>query len=108
MPSTLESFGIVQLEAMACGRPVVVSRLPGARGVSLDGVHGVHVEPGDLDDLVRGLHALLDAGPDARRRMGEAARAHVAERYTWARCAELLEAAYADTVAEFTRRSRRR
>jgi glycosyltransferase involved in cell wall biosynthesis len=94
MPSTLESFGIVQLEAMACGLPVVISRLPGARDVSRDGEHGVHVTPGDLDDLVRGLRRLVDAGPDARRAMGEAARQHVAANYTWARCAEQLEAAY--------------
>ncbi len=60
--------------------------------MSRDGEHGVHVAPGDLDDLVRGVRALVDAGPDGRRRMGEAARAHVVEHYTWARCAELLEA----------------
>jgi glycosyltransferase involved in cell wall biosynthesis len=94
MPSTLESFGIVQLEAMASGLPVVVSDLPGAREVSRDGVHGVHVSPGDADDLVRGLRAIVDAGLDGRRRMGELARAHVAERYTWARGAELLEGIY--------------
>ena len=92
MPSTLESFGIVQLEAMACGLPVVISDLPGARGVSRDGEHGIHVVPGDLDDLVRGCARCVDAGPDGRRRMGEQARAHVVERYSWARCAELLEA----------------
>jgi glycosyltransferase involved in cell wall biosynthesis len=92
MPSTLESFGIVQLEAMATGLPVVISDLPGARGVSRDGVHGVHVAPGDLDDLVRGLRTVMDA--DRRREMGRRAREHVIERYTWARCAELLERAY--------------
>jgi glycosyltransferase involved in cell wall biosynthesis len=103
MPSTLESFGIVQLEAMACGLPVVISRLPGAQGVSRDGEHGFHVAPGDLDDLVRGLRAVLAAGPDGRRTMGEAARAHVVERYTWARCAELLEDAYRGAVLDARR-----
>jgi glycosyltransferase involved in cell wall biosynthesis len=98
MPSTLESFGIVQLEAMACGLPVVISDLPGARGVSRDGEHGVHVAPGDLDDLARGMRALVDSGPEGRRRMGEAARAHVVEHYAWSRCAELLEAAYEAVV----------
>ena len=73
MPSTLESFGIVQLEAMATGLPVVIADLPGARGVSRDGEHGVHVAPGDLDDLERGVRALVDAGagrppPDGRGR----------------------------------------
>jgi glycosyltransferase involved in cell wall biosynthesis len=98
MPSTLESFGIVQLEAMASGLPVVITDLPGARGVSCDGVHGVHVAPGELDDLVRGLRALADAGPDERRRMGERGRAHVTEHYTWARGAKLLERVYEDIV----------
>jgi glycosyltransferase involved in cell wall biosynthesis len=98
MPSTLESFGIVQLEAMACGLPVVIADLPGAREVSRDGEHGVHVAPGDRDELVRGLRALVDACPDGRRRMGELAREHVVQRYTWARGAELLEAVYRDVV----------
>ena len=98
MPSTLESFGIVQLEAMASGLPVVIADLPGARCVSRDGEHGVHVAPGDVDDLERGVRALIDAGPDGRRRMGEQARAHVVEHYSWTRCAELLEAVYAEIV----------
>jgi glycosyltransferase involved in cell wall biosynthesis len=98
MPSTLESFGIAQLEAMASGLPVVISDLPGSREVSRDGEHGVHVRPDDADDLVRGLRAIDDAGPDGRGRMGEQARAHVAERYTWARGAELLEDVYRGLV----------
>jgi glycosyltransferase involved in cell wall biosynthesis len=98
MPSTLESFGIVQLEAMASGLPVVIADLPGARGVSRDGEHGVHVAPGDVDDLERGIRALVDAGPDGRRRMGEQARAHVVDRYAWARGAELLEAVYREVA----------
>jgi glycosyltransferase involved in cell wall biosynthesis len=98
MPSTLESFGIVQLEAMACGRPVVISRLAGARGVSTDRVHGIHVTPGDLDDLVRGVRELIDAGPRGRRELGAAAREHVVTNYSWARCAELLEAIYAEVT----------
>jgi glycosyltransferase involved in cell wall biosynthesis len=99
MPSTLESFGIVQLEAMACALPVVISRLPGARGVSRDGVHGVHVAPGDVDDIVRGLRAVIDAGPEGRARMGQAAREHVVAHYAWERCGELLEAAYSDALS---------
>ena len=99
MPSTLESFGIVQLEAMATGLPVVVSGLPGARDVSRDGVHGVHVDSRTtVDDLVRGLRAMVDAGDDGRRRMGERARAHVTAHYTWARGAQLLETVYRKVV----------
>jgi glycosyltransferase involved in cell wall biosynthesis len=98
MPSTLESFGIVQLEAMASGLPVVITDLPGARGVSRDGVHGVHAAPDDRDDLVRGLRTLVDAGVAGRRAMGERAREHVTEHYTWARSAELLERVYEGLV----------
>jgi glycosyltransferase involved in cell wall biosynthesis len=98
MPSTLESFGIVQLEAMACGLPVVIADVAGARGVSRDGVHGVHVVPGDLDDLTRALRGLVDAGPARRRQMGEAAHTHVVAHYSWGRCAELLEDAYRAAV----------
>ena len=83
---------------MATGLPVVIADLPGARGVSRDGEHGVHVAPGDVDDLERGVRALVDAGADGRHRMGDAARAHVVEHYTWARCAELLEAVYEEVV----------
>jgi glycosyltransferase involved in cell wall biosynthesis len=98
MPSTLESFGIVQLEAMACGLPVVVSDLPGARGVSRDGLHGAHVTPADPDALTHALRGLVDAGPERRREIGAAAREHVAAHYSWGRCAELLEAAYQDAI----------
>jgi glycosyltransferase involved in cell wall biosynthesis len=94
MPSTLESFGIVQLEAMASGLPVVIADLPGAREVSRDGEHGVHVAPDDLDDLVRGVRAMIDAGAEGRHALGDTARAHVAARYSWAHSAELLEAVY--------------
>jgi glycosyltransferase involved in cell wall biosynthesis len=94
MPSTLESFGIVQLEAMASGLPVVISRLPGARDVSRDGVHGAHVDPGDVEDLTRGIRSMVDVGREGRERIGEQARAHVREQYTWASGAERLEAVY--------------
>ena len=98
LPSLAEGVSNTILEAMASGLPVVIADLPGARGVSRDGDHGVHVAPGDLDDLVRGVRALVDAGRDGRRRKGEAARAHVVEHYAWARCAELLEAVYEEIV----------
>ncbi|MDI7275270.1 MAG: glycosyltransferase family 4 protein [Anaerolineae bacterium] len=64
-----ESFGIVLLEAMATGRPVVASSIPGYRTVLTHGREGLLVEPGDPESLAEALVRLLE-DPDLRQRMG--------------------------------------
>jgi len=77
-----EAFGIVQLEAMACGRPVVNTRLDSAvPHVSLDGLTGLTVPPGDPKALATALSALLD-DPARRAAMGAAARRRVHEEFS--------------------------
>jgi glycosyltransferase involved in cell wall biosynthesis len=72
-----EAFGIVQLEAMACRKPVINTRLPTAvPGVSLDGVTGFTVPPADPDALAAALNRLLRNG-DLRSTFGGAARKRV-------------------------------
>jgi phosphatidylinositol alpha-mannosyltransferase len=75
-----ESFGLVLLEAMAAGVPVVASAIRGyAELVPADG--GLLVPPGDATALAAALRALL-SDPGGRERMGEAGRRHAA-RYDW-------------------------
>jgi glycosyltransferase involved in cell wall biosynthesis len=69
-----EAFGVVQIEAMAAGRPVVSTRLPtGVPWVNQDGISGLVVTPGDPVALGDALRRLLDDA-SLRRRLGEGAR----------------------------------
>jgi glycosyltransferase involved in cell wall biosynthesis len=88
-----EPFGIVPLEAMACGRPLVGSAVGGLLDTVVDGRTGLLVPPRDTAALAQALRDLL-ADPDARRRMGLAARARAEARYGWDRVAEQVEGAY--------------
>jgi len=62
MPGRGEGFGIVYLEAMACGVPVVASSADASREAVRDGQLGVVVDPGDASDLKQGVCRALDAG----------------------------------------------
>jgi D-inositol-3-phosphate glycosyltransferase len=90
-----EPFGIVPLEAMACGVPVVASAVGGLTDTVVDGVTGVLVAPRRPDDLAVALTALL-ADPDRRRALGAAGADRARLRYRWSRVA-------ADTAAVYRR-----
>jgi glycosyltransferase involved in cell wall biosynthesis len=92
-----ELLGLVVLEAMASGTPVVASRLGGLPEVVQHGVTGFLVEPGNVDELRERLAQLLH-DPGLAARMGANARELVMERFTWRACAERCLAAYAELL----------
>ena len=83
-----EGFGMVAAEAMACGVPVVASRIAAIPEVVLDGETGLLAEPGDPVDLASKLRLLLQ-DPGQRRRLGNAGTKH-AQQYRWDRLAQGL------------------
>jgi phosphatidylinositol alpha-mannosyltransferase len=98
-----ESFGIVLLEAMAAGRPLVASDIPGYRALVRDGLEGLLVPPGDPAALADALVAVL-GDPERAGRMGEAGRARAA-RYDWSRIAGEVEEVYRAALAAATGRA---
>jgi phosphatidylinositol alpha-mannosyltransferase len=85
-----ESFGIVLLEAMAAGAPIVASDIPGYRDVVAHGRDGLLVQPQDADALAEGIGRLLN-NPDLRAGMRDAGQTK-ARRYDWPRVAgEVLD-----------------
>ena len=85
-------------EAMALGVPVIASDIGGARHIINDGVTGIIVRPGQADDLVSALRALLDDRGTARA-MADRAREEVARRFSIGRLADQTLDAYAAALA---------
>jgi glycosyltransferase involved in cell wall biosynthesis len=85
----LESFGLVPLESMACGTPVVGIREGGVRETVVDGITGLLADR-DEGEFAQAVATLVDDS-SLRERYGRQGREHVAERWTWDRSVASLE-----------------
>lgn len=83
-----EGFGMVFIEAGACGKPVLGGRAGGVPSAVEDGVTGVLVDGDDAEDVYRGIVGLLDR-PDLARDMGASGLARARERFSWERVAAI-------------------
>lgn len=88
-----EAFGLVLLEAMACGKPVVASNLPGVRSVFKNGKQGFAVRPDDVGDLAEKI-AMILTNEELKKRLGGAARALAEKRYSWQQAGQKLNEVY--------------
>ena len=99
MPSLYESFGMVALEAMACGTPVVASQVGGLAYLVRDGETGYLVPDRDPAELADRLSRLL-SNPQLRAQMGAQAVLH-ARTYAWPDITRKVIGLYADAVRMF-------
>jgi D-inositol-3-phosphate glycosyltransferase len=103
-PSHSESFGLVALEAQACGTPVIAARVGGLRTVVLDDESGYLVNGHNPADYARVLRRLVDS-PGLTRRLGEGAVRHASE-FGWGATADRLIEVYTGAMEEANARIR--
>jgi len=94
-----ESFGIVLIEAMACGLPTIATEYPGVRAVVEEGETGLLVPPGDAEAVAAAIRGLVEAGDSGRRRLGAAGRAKCEQLWSWPHLLDRMDGAYAEAIA---------
>lgn len=94
-----EAFGLVLLEAMASGKPVIASNLPGVRTVIDDSVNGYLVPPKDVEELASKISFLLE-NKNVKFLFGQEGRRKVEKRYAWDIIGKKLEGVYEEVLDE--------
>lgn len=102
LPSELESFGLVALEAMACEVPVVATRVGGIPEVVREGIDGFLYNVGDVSSMAEGCLRILD-DPQLHFTMGEAARDRARREYCASKIVVQYESLYRQTIERATK-----
>jgi N-acetyl-alpha-D-glucosaminyl L-malate synthase BshA len=98
MPSEMESFGLVALEAMACEVPTIATLVGGVPEVITNGETGLLFDVGDIDAMAAGAISLL-RDPERRAAMGRAGRRDAQQRFCSTRIVPMYEKYYEDVLA---------
>ena len=92
-----ESFGIVLIEAMACGLPAIATDYPGVRAV-VDESTGILIPAADSAAGAEALDRMVDIGAEGRERFGDAGRRKAEELWAWPALLDRMEVAYAEAT----------
>jgi D-inositol-3-phosphate glycosyltransferase len=101
-----ESFGIVLIEAMACGLPVIATDYPGVTAVVDDGRNGILVPGGDVAAAADAVARMIELGKDGRREMGGAGRAKCEQEWSWPGLVTRMDEVYRDAIEARVARAR--
>jgi glycosyltransferase involved in cell wall biosynthesis len=103
MPTYGDAFGIVFIEAMASGLPVIASKLTQTTEIVIDGKTGFLVTPGDRQELAHKLQLLID-NPGLGRQMGKRAREIVEESFDTQKNFQKIELIFEDLSTKYISR----
>ena len=100
LPSTsrLEAFGIVGLEGMASGKPLILSDIPGVRDV-ISSEEGFIVEPLDPEELAEALEKVWNY-PEMAKQMGKRGRKRVEKLFSWGKVAKDVEKIFVEVMSK--------
>lgn len=90
-----EAFGLVLLEAMACGAPVIASDLPGVRSIFKNGEQGLYFTPGDANELSKKILTILTSNL-VTEKFSKSARELSEKKYSWNKVKDNLNKVYED------------
>jgi glycosyltransferase involved in cell wall biosynthesis len=97
IPSLREGMPFILLEAMACGKPVVGSNIPGIKDVITHLKNGLSVPPGDSEALANAIMFLLE-NEDIRKNLGRNARQLMVEKYNWDKYLKKIQYIYKEAI----------
>ncbi|MBC2724843.1 MAG: glycosyltransferase family 4 protein, partial [Desulfosporosinus sp.] len=97
LPSWNEGFGVVYIEAMSQGRPVIGCKGEGIEDFVEDGKTGMLVKPENVDSLVKAIDYLL-SNTDKAQAIGERAQRFILKNYTWEKNAEKTIKVYKEVL----------